>query len=170
MKPPALNLKSHLDEVELVAWRGLEIDVWHLYETLTALGWKVDTEESNLMKGMSKTWRARGIKVWINLQKHVCAPPDGEVELLDDIRFYRFDPAKMPTGTMYDKIYKPGDENEEWYPSHREEWDWLVDYGDPQFDTFELLTPIALREVPPAILEEAWSEIEEGVKLVKGDD
>src|SRR5689334_14802538 len=76
MKPPAVNLKEHLEDVELVAWRGLKIDVWYLYDKLTALGWKVDTEESNLMNGMSKTWRAEGIKVWLHLESFVCAPPD----------------------------------------------------------------------------------------------
>lgn len=169
MKPPAVKLEEHLDDVELVAWRGLKIDVWHLYDKLTALGWKVDTEESNLMVAMSKTWRAEGIKVWIRLEKFVCAPPDGEVERLDHICFYRFDPAAMPAGTMYDKIYDPGDEDQDWYPSHREEWDWLVENGDPQTDTFELLTPIAFREVPAAILEEAWMEIEEGVEVAEAE-
>jgi hypothetical protein len=68
---------------------------------------------------------------------------------------------------MYDAIYEPGDEKEDWYPSHREEWDWLVENGDPQTDTFDLLTPIALREVPAAILGEAWMEMEEGVELAE---
>lgn len=169
MKPPAIKLEEHMDDVELVAWRGLAIDVWHLYDKLTALGWKVDTEESNLMTAMSKTWRAEGIKVWLHLAKFVCAPPDGEVEQLDGIRFYRFDPAAMPAETMHDRTYDPGDEDQDWYPSHREDWDWLIENGDPQTDTYGLLTPIALREVPAAILGEAWMEIEEGVELADTD-
>jgi hypothetical protein len=170
MKPPAVRLEDHLDDREFTGWRGRRIDVWHLYEKLTALGWKVDTEESNLMAAMSRTWRAEGIKVWLRLENFVCAPPDGEVEALDSICFYRFDPDAMPTETMYEKLYDPGDEQQDRYPSHREAWDWLVETGDPQFDTFELLTPIPLREVPPTILEEAWMEIEDGVKLVNPDE
>jgi len=35
--------------MEFTFWRGLRVEVWRLYETLTQHGWKVDTEESNLM-------------------------------------------------------------------------------------------------------------------------
>lgn len=122
------------------------------------------------MTAMSKMWRAEGIKVWLHLEKFVCAPPDGEVERLDQICFYRFDPTTMPATTMYDKTYEPGNEKEDWYPSHREEWDWLIENGDPQTKTFELLTPIAFREVPKAIREEAWIEIEEGVDLAETEN
>lgn len=166
-KPPPVNLEEHLDDIEFVAWRGLKIDVWHLYETLTALGWKVDTEESNLMVAMGRTWRKEGIKVWIHLEKFVCAPPHDEVERFAQICFYRFDPASMPATTMYEKTYDPGDEKQDWFPSHREEWGWLIDHGDPQTDTFDLLTPIAFREVPKSILQDAWSEIEKGVLLIE---
>ena len=165
MKPPAVDLQEHLDDVEFVAWRGQTIDVWHLYDTLTALDWKVDTEESNLMVSMSRVWRAEGIKVLVILRQFVCAPPDGEVEELDRICFYRFDPATMPATTMADAMYEPGDEKEPWYASHREEWSWLLEFGDPQSRAVDLLTPIALREVPAAIREEAWLAIEEGVRL-----
>ncbi|MEO5730677.1 MAG: hypothetical protein ABI134_27030 [Byssovorax sp.] len=167
MRPPAVDLPAHLDTVEFTGWHGQRIDVWHLYDTLTQRGWKVDTEESNLMNAMSMTWREEGIKVWIHLEKFVCAPPDGEVEALDKVCFYRFDPAEMPSGTMHDKTYDPGDEQQDWYPSHREEWDWLIEHGDPQFDTFELLKPIAFREVPEALLLAAWADLEEAVKLAE---
>ncbi len=164
MKPPSVDLASHLGDVALTFWRGRRVEVWRLYETLTQLGWKVDTEQSSLMVAMSRTWRAEGIKVWLRLEKPVCAPPD-EVGTLDAIRFYRFDPAQMPTTTMLETMYRPGDEEKDWYPSHREEWDWLVAHGDPQTDTFALLRPIPLGEVPEPIREEAWMEIEEGLEL-----
>jgi hypothetical protein len=157
-----------MDDVELVVFRGLRINVWHLYDTLTALGWKVDTKESNLMVAMSRTWRAEGIKVWLHLAGFVCAPPEDQVECLDRIRFYRFDPAAMPTETMFDRLYDPGDQDAEWFPAHRAEWAWLVENGDPQTDTFELLKPLALREVPRAILDEAWMEIEEAIEPADG--
>jgi hypothetical protein len=64
---------------------------------------------------------------------------------------------------MYERIYDPGDENEPWYRSHREDWDWLIEHGDPQTDTFDLLEPIPLCEVPEDILLEAWSELETAV-------
>ncbi|MDP2345750.1 MAG: hypothetical protein Q8O67_32705 [Deltaproteobacteria bacterium] len=117
MKPSPIDLALLRDDEELVFWRGRRIDVqhrgplrrsepvWKLYHTLTRLGWKVDTEESNLMNAMSRTWRGDGIKVWIALQEFVCAPPDGEVAALDAIRFFRFDPALMPVGTMAQSIY-----------------------------------------------------------------
>jgi len=40
-----------------------------------------------------------------------------------------------------------------------------VDHGDPQFDTFDLLRPIALREVPAALLAEAFREIEGAIEV-----
>jgi len=43
----------------------------------------------------------------------------------------------------------------------------LIEHGDPQSDTRDLLTPIALREVPPAILRAAWHEIEAALGLVE---
>lgn len=163
MRTPLVDLVAHLDTVEITAWKGLRISVDRLYRSLTAHDWKVDIEESNLMTAMSKTWREAGIKVWIHLEQFVCAPPDGEDEVVDTICFYRFDPATMPSGTMYERIYDPGDENEPWYRSHREDWDWLIEHGDPQTDTFDLLEPIPLCEVPEDILLEAWSELETAV-------
>lgn len=165
MRPPPIDLLAHRDTIELTAWRGLRIDVDHLYHTLTAQGWKVDTEESNLMVAMSKTWRDPGIKVWVRLEKFVCAPPDGEREALDTICFHRFDPAKMPTETIYEQTYDPGDEQQSWYPGHREDWDWLIEHGDPQTDTFALLEAIAFHEVPEEILLEAFGELEEAIEL-----
>ena len=99
MRPPTIDLSAHRDTVEFTGWRGQRIDVGHLYDVLTQRGWKVDTEESNLMTAMSRTWREHGIKVWAHLAKFVCAPPDGEVEAFDQVCFYRFDPAAMPTRT-----------------------------------------------------------------------
>ncbi len=165
MKHLGIDLTQHMDEVELCCWRGRPIDVWKLYAELTQLGWKVDTEESNLMVAMSRTWRAEGIKVWLRLQNFVCAPPDGEVEPLDTICFYRFDPAQMPTTTMYEAIYEPGDEEKDWFASHRAEWDWLVEHGDPQFDTFALLCPITLGEVPAQIQDEVWMDLEAAIEF-----
>lgn len=117
------------------------------------------------MTAMSRTWRAEGIKVWVELQQFVCAPPDGEVAPFDAIHFFRFDPASMPAGTMADAMYSPGDEVAEWYPRHREEWAWLVENGDPQSNTRALLRPIAVREVPAAIRDEAWMDIEEAIEF-----
>jgi hypothetical protein len=148
---------------QISEWRGIIVDVERLYALLTECGWKVDTEESNLMIAFSKTWRFEGIKVWVYLKDFVCAPPFGESEALDTITFYRFDPTTMPTETMEQKTYDPGDEKQDWYPNHREEWDWLICNGDPQTDTFELLTAIPVSEVPPGILQATMLEFEEAV-------
>lgn len=167
MRPPPIDPLAHRDALEITAWQGLRIDVGHLYDTLTGLGWKVDTEESNLMNAMSKTWREAGIKVWVRLAEFVCAPPDGEYEALDTICFHRFDPSTMPTETMYERMYAPGDEQQPWFPGHREEWRWLVEHGDPQCDTFDRLEAIALREVPTPIVDEVLLELEEAVELAE---
>jgi hypothetical protein len=159
MSPPAVDLAAHRDTIELTGWPGEKVDVEHLYHALVERGWKVDREESNLVNAFSKTWREAGIKVWIHLEEFACAPPAGEVESIEKICFYRFDPATMPTTTMLEQMYQPGDENEDWYPSHREAWDWLIEAGDPQFDTFELLSPIPFREVPEAILLAAFADL-----------
>ncbi len=161
---PAATLDDHLDADAFTGWKGEVVDVTRMYETLTELGWKVDREESNLMCGMSRVWRDAGVKAWLWLNAYACAPPDGETAPLEALEFYRFDPAAMPTTTMAEQMYEPGDEDEPWYPSHREEWDWLVTNGDPQYDTFELLTRVKLREVPRAILDEAWLDLEEALR------
>ena len=166
-RPPAVDLVAHRDTVEFTGWPGAKISVEHIYYSLTQRGWKLDREESNLMRALSKTWRDEGIKVWLTLGAFCCAPPAGEAELLENVCFYRFDPAEMPTTTMLEQMYEPGDEKEDWYPSHREAWDWLIEDGDPQFDTFALLSPIPFREVPEAILLAAWAEIEAAVKLAE---
>jgi hypothetical protein len=165
MRPPPIDLLANPDALEITAWQGLRISVDHLYATLTNRGWKLDTEESNLMNGMSKTWREAGFKVWVWLENFVCAPPDGEDEAFASIRFYRFDPATMPSTTMYELTYSPGDEDESWFAGHREEWDWLIEHGDPQFDTFDQLEQIAIRDVPEAILLDALGELEDAIEL-----
>jgi hypothetical protein len=167
MRPPPIDPLAHRDALEITAWQGLRISADRLYHTLTGLGWKVDTEESNLMNALSKTWREPGIKVWVRLASFVCAPPDGEDEAFDTIRFYRFDPSTMPTETMYERMYSPGDEQQPWYPGHREAWDWLIEHGDPQFDTFDRLEAIALRDVPAPIVDEVLLELEEAVELAE---
>jgi len=169
MKPPAIDLTQHMNDLELDFWRGRRVDVGGLYDELTTLGWKIDTEESNLMAAMSRTWRAEGIKVWLRLESSVCAPPDGEFAPLDAICFFRFDPAQMPATTMYEAIYQAGDEEKDWFASHREEWDWLVEHGDPQFDTFEILRPITLGEVPAQIRDEVWMDIEAALEFADED-
>ncbi|MFV8756161.1 hypothetical protein ACNOYE_36895 [Nannocystaceae bacterium ST9] len=157
MAPPAIDPLTRLDTVEFTDWRGLEIDVERAYALLTARGWKVDTEESNLMNAMSRTWRAEGIKVWLTLEEFVCAPPF-EQGRLATIQFYRFDPATMPTTTMREKLIEPHEEDPpaHWYAA----WQWLIDHGDPQYATFELLEPIAFGEVPPELLRAAWADLE----------
>jgi len=165
MRHLKIDLTQHMSDLALSFWRGRSIDVWRLYVELTRLGWKVDTEESNLMAAMSRTWRAEGIKVWLRLESFVCAPPDGEVAPLDAIYFYRFDPAQMPATTMYAAIYEPGDEEKDWFASHREEWDWLVEHGDPQFDTSAILRPITLGEVPAQIRDELWMDLEAAIQF-----
>ena len=164
MKLPQIDLKAHQKTVEFTDWKGRRIDVGRLYHALTAKGWKIDTEESNLMQSMSKTWRSAGIKVWLTLEQSVSAPPD-EDEALDKIVFYRFDPKTMPTGTMREQMYEPGYEDEDWVAEHQEEWAWLIEHGDPQTETFELLTPIAFSEVPPKLLREAWTELSQALVL-----
>jgi hypothetical protein len=165
MRLTAVDLPTHLDTIEFTGWLGQKIDVAHLYHTLTARGWKVDTEESNLMVAMSRTWREEGIKVWLHLDEVVCAPPADEREEIEKICFYRFDPTTMPRGTMHEKLYEPGDEAKDWYPSHRATWSWLIEHGDPQFNTFALLEPIAFRDVPEAVLRAAWEDLEAAVEL-----
>lgn len=169
MPNPALppELLSQLNALALSVGCSDPVDVEELYVSLTTLGWKIDTEESNLMRALSKTWREAGIKVWLSLKRFVCAPPMGEQETIDDLRFYRFSPDEMPSGTMYDAMYSPGDEEEDWYAAHREDWDWLVEHGDPQFDTFDLLTPTPPSAVPSEILVEAWAELQEAVSRAR---
>ncbi len=136
------------DDVECFV--GREIDVGDVYERLTAQGWKIDTEESNLMQGFSRTFRSEGIKVWVFLDAFVCAPPYGERGTIESIRFHRFVPETMPHTTMREQLLAAFDDDDPPPPSWFEEWQWLIEHGDPQFDTFDLLQPIEARAVPPS--------------------
>lgn len=137
---------------------GRTVDVEHAYAVLTARGWKIDTEESNLMQGFSRTWRAHGIKVWVFLDAFVCAPPVGETGTVESVRWFRFDPAAMPTTTMAAQQPPPDDaaDRARWLA----EWQWLLDHGDPQFDTFDLLDELDdAGEVPAALVAEASADL-----------
>ena len=146
-----LELTPHLSDTVCAPWRADPVEVWHLYDALTQRGWKIDTEESNLMHGLSRTWPEHGVKVWIYLKKFVCAPPDDDVECLDTLHTYRFDPAVLPRETMEEKMYTLEDLEADWYPGHREEWDWLVENGDPNSDDGAWLTPTPLGDLPPEV-------------------
>jgi hypothetical protein len=164
VRPPAIDPTTRLDTVEFTEWRNLPIDVEHAWAVLTSRGWKVDTEESNLMVAFSRTWRAEGIKVWVRLREFVCAPPAGEDVGIDTIAFHRFDPAAMPTSTMLEQMLTGHSEDPP--PTWYEDWQWLIDHGDPQFDTFELLEPIAFGEVPRTLLIAAWADLHDAIDVV----
>lgn len=134
----------------LAEFIGATIDVERTYDTLTRRGWKIDTEESNLLQGFSRTWRDHGVKVWVFLADYACAPPSGEEGTIERITFYRFDPAAMPTTTMAEQLTRDDDEPRSpgWYA----DWQWLLDHGDPQYATFEQLTELALADVPVDLL------------------
>jgi len=136
---------------------GRTADVEHAYAALTERGWKIDTEESNLLQGFSRTWRDHGLKVWVFLEDYACAPPSGEAGTIASVTFYRFDPAAMPTTTMAEALTGPDDEprGASWY----NDWQWLLDHGDPQYATFDALTAVAPADVPPALGAEAWRDL-----------
>lgn len=143
---------------------GLEIDVGEVYDRLTGFGWKIDTEESNLMQGFSRTFRAEGIKLWLFLDEFVCAPPH-ERGTIAAIRFHRFEPETMPTTSMRECMLAGFDDEDPPGPSWFADWQWLIDHGDPQFDTFDLLTPIELDAVPPGPRAAAWAELHAALGL-----
>ncbi|MDP2345749.1 MAG: hypothetical protein Q8O67_32700 [Deltaproteobacteria bacterium] len=41
----------------------------------------------------------------------------------------------------------------------------VIDHGDPQSDSWDLLKAIAVRDVPPTILGEGWMDLEEAIDL-----
>ena len=159
MSLPDLRLDDYADRTTCDAWRGVRVDVGRLYDVLTGRGWKIDREESNLMVSLCRTWREHGVKVYLLLAAFVCAPPDGELEAVDELRFFRFDPGLMPTTGMYEQMYDPGDEDEDWYPGHREEWEWLLLHGDPQDDERDLLSPAYVGQLPAAVLEQLRDDL-----------
>jgi hypothetical protein len=44
-----------------------------------------------------------------------------------------------------------------------EEWEWLLENGDPNFDQNELLTPVAAREFPEEVRAELWDDLRSSV-------
>ena len=155
MHDAPIDLTPYMNQHACAPWDGdAPVQVEHLYDALTRQGWKIDREESNLMVALSRTWRAHGVKVWLRLQEFVCAPPFGEVERLEELSCFRFDPAELPERTMEEIMYAPEDVHEPWYPSHREEWAWLVAHGDPNDYDEQHLHPIALGELPETVRDE----------------
>jgi hypothetical protein len=153
MRIPAPTIPRSEDTL-LTDWSPQLIDVWHLTEGLIAAGWKVDTEDSDLMQGLSKTWRTEGLKAWLFLNRFVCAPPHDQQAAIESLGFHRFDPAALPERSLYHETYAPGDEDEPWFAGHREQHGWIIDNGDtfdaddPRFDA------VRLSDVPDAIRRE----------------
>lgn len=138
---------------------GREVDVGEVFERLTARGWKIDTEESNLLHGFSRTFMAAGIKVWVFLDEFACAPPRSEAGTIADIQFHRFAAETMPRTSMCEQLLAAFADDDPPPPSWFEEWQWLIDHGDPQFDTFDRLEPIAVEAVPPQVRAACWAEL-----------
>ena len=156
---PDIDFTAHREGSIWSGWTGLRVDVGRFYEVLTARGWKIDREESNCMRALCRAWPDAGVKVHLSLELYVCAPPYGEVEAVEALRCYRFDPAEMPSASMYEQTYNPGDEREDWYPGHYEEWEWLVLHGDPHDDARDLLRPLAFDEAPAEVLAQLREEL-----------
>ena len=159
MALPPFDPDAQLDADSITPWPGLVVSADLLYDGLTARGWKLDREESNLLNGFSKTWRDYGLKVWVRLEKFVCAPPNGEDEALASVSFYRFDPDDLPETTMWALMVDPGDEERPRFKQWVEEWEWLLEHGDPNFDQNELLKPVPAREFPEEVRAELWEDL-----------
>lgn len=159
MPLPPFDPDAHLDADHVTPWPGLQVNVDLLYDGLTARGWKIDHEDSNLLVAFSKTWRAQGVKVWVNLAGFVCAPPNYQFEAIERVSFYRFNPADLPETTMWELLVEPGDESQPYFKGWVEEWEWLLENGDPNFAQNELLTPVPARELPEELRAELWDDL-----------
>lgn len=147
----AIDLLSRPERTHVEAWGAQQVDVGHLAQVLIARGWKVDTEDSDILQALSRTWRAEGVKVWLALETAACAPPDHDQSAIASLCFYRFDPSRLPERSIYRDTYDPGDEDEPWFAGHREDHRWIIDNGDPNFRDEHLMTAAALGAVPEAI-------------------
>ena len=95
----------------------------------------------------------------MRLEKFVCAPPNGEDEVFESVSFYRFDPDDLPETTMWALMVDPGDEEGPRFKQWVEEWEWLLEHGDPNFDQNELLKPVPAREFPEEVRAELWEDL-----------
>lgn len=82
-------------------YTGKLIDAESYYYTLTEMGWKYDTEESNLFIALTKTFWKENMKVCLALQDWCCVPPYKESTSIESIDFYAFNPLVFKQKSIY---------------------------------------------------------------------
>jgi len=160
----SINLFADPHTTHFEQWGAQLIDVWRLTEALLQQGWKVDTEESDIMQALSKTWRREGVKVWLVLASSVCAPPHDEQSPIESLCFYRFKPATLPVRSIYEETYAPGDENEPWFAGHFEQHGWIINNGDSNTGDDHLMTATPLGGIPAAIRMEVQAALSAAIR------
>lgn len=124
-----------------------EIDCSKIFETLCENGsWKYDTEESDIVLSFMRTWHDEGIIAFLVLEDGICAPPDGEVGVIERILVGRYDKAQyIPIPEVTADI----EENDLlWYKQT---------YGDPNWELE--LDEMRLEDVPEAVFEALYAEV-----------
>ncbi len=155
----SIDLCAFPERIHVGTWGARRVEVSRLVHVLIERGWKVDTEESDILQALSRTWRAEGVKVWLALETAACAPPDREQSAIASLCFYLFDPSLLPERSIYHDTYAPGDEDEPWFASHFEDYRWIIENGDPNFRDERLMTAASLGAVPEAIRRAAAADL-----------
>lgn len=124
-----------------------EVDCWKIFQALCENGpWKYDTEESDIALCFMRTWPEEGIIAKLVLEDGICAPPDGEVGVIERILVGRYDKAQyIPIPEVTADI----EENDLlWYKQT---------YGDPNWELE--LDEMRLEDLPEAVFEELYADV-----------
>ncbi len=146
---------------------GKKVDAYHYFDTLTKLlGWKYDTEESDLFDRLSKTFWREGFKVFLVFDKYCCIPPQEE-ETIKSIVFFKFDKEKYTEKNVYIQFEERSKnkqyfkfENLEEYIAHLElNYPYIIPHSDFNTKDFNILEKIYLENVPSAIQKDIWADL-----------
>lgn len=157
---------------ELQSYFGKNMDCGVLFTELCLSGasWKYDLEESDLMNFFSQTWAKEGYKAMLFLQEFVCAPPDGEEEVMDELVVVKINPddlgkaARRYTADFdedspesYHALYGDMDFEVAFDNAEDENWDWrenIVAFEDLPEEIFADLYNELIGALQKAVLED----------------
>jgi hypothetical protein len=140
---------------------GQNMDCGELFTELclSEAKWKYDLEESDLMNFFSRTWAKQGYKAMLFLQEFVCAPPDGEEEILEELVVVKINPADL--GKAEPRYTADFDEDSpEYYHALYGDMDYEVAFDnadDEDWDWRE--NEVALADLPEEIFAELYDEL-----------
>lgn len=160
--------KSNIDHLRDLKNEKVLVDV--CFYQLIELGWKYDLEESDMFIKLSKTFWNEGIKVSLEFDHYCCVPPESEITLIKDLKFYTFTIGQYPKrditilfNEMQNDPFNTWN-NVDQYMAHLEtNYPLYIPYADFNTglgcDDDGLLDTLNLNDVPKSVLENVIEDI-----------